>query len=116
MLYKVQHSKSEEFIVYRKFNWDRNKKRGAAGFLSVVLMSVGIFMLLPTPEDVISVGWLSRFLVKHYDVAGGNGILYSLVILKGTAALLLVVSIALGGKYVRERIAHKIKNHNLLSL
>ncbi len=116
MLYKVPHSKTEEFIVYRKFYFNRRKKQGMMGFLSVTLMSVGIFMLLPTPEDVVSVGWLSRFLAKHYGLTNGSGILYSIAIIKGTAVLLLIVSAVIGGQYVRERIAHRIKNHKLLSL
>lgn len=115
MLYKVPHSKTKEFIVYRKFSYDRRKKHGVMGFLSVTLMSIGIFMLLPTPEDVVSVGWLSGFLVKHYGITNGSGILYSIAIIKGMAILLLGMSVVLGGEYIREMIAHKIKRHKLFS-
>ncbi len=112
--YKVLHSNADGYVVHRKFYWDRQKRHGLAGFLSVTLLSVGIFMLLPTPEDVISVGWLSRFLMKHYSITNGAGIFYAIAIIKGTAMILIVAATALGGRYIQDELARKIKNHGFL--
>ena len=117
MSYKVVlHSKKDGYVVYRKFHWDRKRQHGLVGFLSVVLLSVGTFMLLPTPEDFIEVGWLSRFLAKHYQMANGTGIFYAIAIIKGTALVIIGVSVALGGKYIRDELTKKIKRHKVLSL
>ena len=102
-------------IVYRNVYWSPQTKTGIIGFVSVALLSLGTFMLIPTPEDVLSVGWLARLFTKHYGISGEQGVLYGLLTVKGTAILLIVVASVLGGEYIRElfhrKVTTKVNHH-----
>jgi hypothetical protein len=107
-VYKVVHSDSEEMTVYRRVYWNSGRKTGLIGFASIALLSLGTFMLIPTPEDVLSVGWLARLFTKHYGISVEQGVLYGLLAVKGIAALLIIVASVLGGEYVREKFHKKV--------
>ena len=114
-VYKVVHSRSGDMVVYRNVYWSSRTKTGIIGFVSVALLSLGTFLLIPTPEDVLSVGWLARFFTKHYGLSGEKSVLYGLLTVKGTAVLLIVVASILGGEYVRElfhkNVTTKVNRH-----
>ncbi len=114
-VYKVVHSDSEEMTVYRKVYWNSGRKTGLIGFASIALLSLGTFMLIPTPEDFLSIGWLARLFTKHYGISGEKSVLYGLLTVKGTAILLIVVASVLGGEYIRElfhkNVTTKVNHH-----
>ncbi len=107
-VYKIVHSKSGDMIVYRKLYWSPQIKTGIIGFVSVALLSLGTFLLIPTPEDFLSVGGLARFFTKHYGISGERSLLYGLLTVKGTAVLLIVIASVLGGEYIREMFHTKV--------
>lgn len=115
MKYRVIHSKSKEMTVYRRVYWSPQTKTGIIGFVSVALLSLGTFLLIPTPEDFLSVGGLARFFTKHYGISGEKSILYGLLTVKGTAVLLIVIASVLGGEYIREtfhkNVTTKVDRH-----
>ena len=115
MKYRVIHSKSKEMTVYRNVHWSSRTKTGIIGFVSVALLSLGTFMLIPTPEDVLSVGWLARLFTKHYGISSEQGVLYGLLTVKGTAILLIIIASVLGGEYIRElfhrNVTTKVNHH-----
>ena len=106
--YRIKHAETATHIVYRRFTYKQQKQLGMIGFLSVVLMSIGIFLVLPTPEDIISIGAIAEFLVKHYGIANGKSILYALIISKGTGGLLILISLLLGGTYIKNMMLLKM--------
>jgi len=110
MRYKIAHSETDRYVIYRKFNYKVNTKLGAQGFLSVVLLSVGIFMALPMPEDVIIYGALGKVLSKTLDLTTGKGILYASLIFEGTGMALIVLASVVGGSYIRNRLKAKVKD------
>src|SRR3989344_3717774 len=114
-VYKVVHSKSGDMIVYRNVYLSPQTKTGIIGFVSVALLSLGTFMLIPTPEDVLSVGWLARLFTKHYGISSEQGVLYGLLTVKGTAILLIIIASVLGGEYIRElfhkNVTTKVNHH-----
>ena len=122
-------------IVYRNVYWSPQTKTGIIGsreklpaiflgqenssefslVVSVALLSLGTFMLIPTPEDVLSVGWLARLFTKHYGISSEQGVLYGLLTVKGTAILLIIIASVLGGEYIRElfhrNVTTKVNHH-----
>ncbi len=110
-VYRVLYSRSKDAVTYRKVFWSHSRKSGLKGFASIVLLSVGTFMLLPTPEDVIEVGGLATFLTGHYGISASKSLYYALLIIKGSAGLLIGVASILGGSYIRDKIRHGIDRH-----
>ena len=106
--YRIKHSETDTHIVYRKFTYERQKQLGLIGFLAVVLMSVGIFLLIPTPEDILTIGAIANFLAGHYALANGKSIFYALILYKGSGALIVLAAIVLGGAYIKNLMLAKI--------
>jgi len=110
MRYKIAHSETDRYVVYRKFTYKRNKYLGIQGFLSVSLLSIGIFLTMPTPEDIIVLGAIGKYLSKVFDMTTGQGVLYATLAYKGTGVALIVVAAAFGGSYIRNRLKAQVKN------
>lgn len=110
-IYKVLYSRSKDAVTYRKVRWQQNRTAGIKGFAAIVLLSVGTFMLLPTPEDVVTISGLATLLSGHYSIPASSSFYYSLIIIKGAAAALIVLASILGGSYIRDKIRQKIDGH-----
>jgi len=110
MRYKIAHSETDRYVVYRKFTYKRSKYLGIQGFLSVSLLSIGIFMSIPTPEDIVVLGAIGKYLSSMFNLTTGEGLLYATLAYKGTGVALIVVAAAFGGSYIRNRLKAKVKD------
>lgn len=110
MKYRVTQSEEDsKYTVYRTFNYTGSKYRGAQGFLSIFLLSLGIYLTIPTPEDVVILGTLGKYISAVFDLSAGKGILYATLTYKGMGVALLCAAIILGGAYIREKLKSKVK-------
>lgn len=112
MKYRVTHSnRDSKYIVYRKFTHKPRLSLGTKGFLSVIFLSVGIFLSIPTPEDILILGAIGKFFSHIFDVSTGSGILFATLTYKGTGIALIVAAIILGGSYIKEKLKTHVKGN-----
>ena len=110
MRYRVTQSEEDsKYTVYRTFNYTGSKYRGAQGFLSIFLLSLGIYLTIPTPEDVVILGTLGKYISGAFDLSAGKGILYATLTYKGIGVALLCAAMILGGAYIRGKLKSKVK-------
>ena len=97
-------------MIYRRFTYKPKLSMGSKGFLSVFLLSAGVFLTIPTPEDIVILGALGRYISQAFDMSTGKGILYATLVYKGAGVTMLVIAAVLGGSYIRERLKSQVKN------
>jgi len=111
MKYRIANSETRNYVVYRKFAYKRNIYHGVKGFLSVFLLSVGIFLTIPTPEDIIILGGIGKYMSSVFNLSTGRGILYTTLIYKGAGVAMICVAVVLGGSYIQEKLKAQVKGH-----
>ncbi|MFH0869073.1 MAG: hypothetical protein V1839_02505 [archaeon] len=111
MRYRVRNSKSGEYVIYRKFRYKRNLNPGVKGFLSVFFMSLGIYLVLPTPEDVIIYGAVGKYISYTFKTPISSGVLYASLIFEGAGVVCIALAAVLGGSYMREKLKAQVRGH-----
>ena len=112
MKYKVPHSAEDSrYVLYRKFTYRRNINHGAKGFLSVVLLSIGVFLAIPTPEDIVILGGLGKYVSSVFNLSTGKGILYATLAYKSAGIALICIAVVLGGSYIQEKLKSQVTGH-----
>ena len=109
MKYRIANSETGDYVVYRKFAYKRNIYHGTKGFLSVFLLSVGVFLTIPTPEDIVILGGLGKYVASIFNLSTGKGILYTTLIYKGAGVALICIAVILGGSYVQEKLKSQVR-------
>ncbi len=108
MKYKVLQSKSKDGVVYRKFNYTPKQIMGVKGFLSIVFLSVGIFLLIPDFSDLIVYSAGSAALNRIFDISTQQAWLFFILIYKGIGLILLIAAIICGGQYIQAKLKRKM--------
>ena len=111
MKYKVVHSdKDSKYVVYRKFTYKPSKYLGVQGFLSIFFLSFGIYLTIPTPEDIVILGTIGKYIAAVFDLSTGKGILFATLAYKGTGVALICLAVIFGGSYIQESLKSQVKN------
>ena len=111
MKYKVKQSGTDRYVVYRKFHYKPKLSLGTKGFLSVTLLSIGIYLSIPTHEDIVILGAIGKYLSSIFGLTNGRGVMYATLTYKGTGIALICIAAVLGGSYIRDRLMTQVKNH-----
>jgi len=111
MKYRVTQSNQDgRYVVYRKFHYKPSKYLGVKGFASVFLLSLGIFVTIPTPEDIVILGTIGKYVSSIFGMSTGKGILFATLAYKGAGIAILCVAVVLGGSYVQEKLKAQVKS------
>ena len=106
MKFKIEHSDTDEFKVYRKFHYSTNPllKLGIKGFSAVVLLAIGSYFVLPTPDEILTMPVLAKVFSKFFQVSFSKGLVYAFLAYKAIGVILIICAAILGGKYIQDRI------------
>jgi hypothetical protein len=110
MKYRVEHSKSKEFRVYRKFHYHTGLKLGVRGFLSVVFLAIGIFILMPDPDELLIYGAILPVLSKSLGISLKQALILAATTFKCIGFVFLVAALAVGGRYIKDKLKMQVKS------
>jgi len=111
MQYKIHHGTDDDFVVYRKFHYSA-RSHGVKGFIAILFTSIGIYCLLPTPDEVITIPLLAKVYGKFFGITFKQGVVYGLITYKIVGITFIALAIFFGGRYVQETLKMKVKEHS----
>ncbi len=75
-----------------------------------LLMVVGIYIIIPTPEEIVIHSTIAIFLSKTLKVTVSWGVILSAVIYRSLGLISLAVGLILGGEAALRRLKKRMKN------
>jgi len=111
MKYKVMHSTIDDYQVYRTFHYTPNKLIGVKGFSAIALLSVGLLLALPMPDDVLLYGATGKYFASTFGMTLTKGIMYAALAYEAAGIALIAVACILGGSYIKDKLKTQVRHH-----